>query len=435
MQEIEKLTANLEQAKRILQELNAIVLAYGKANESERVVLERTYNSLVDQLKIVYEPLPPIVQNITLETTARTAAEKERIEKEKTAEQRIERVERIATATGPVYIGANYKSKFLEELNLSEKELREVKSKILKKKIKPVEEIATLKPSKLAIISSKIFGPISSNLTKSSLFKSVERDLRKANMPYMLSSYISIIFFLTFLAFVLSVTIAIVLALAIEATLIAIVRNIAVAVLFTVIVFFFVLSYPASVVGSNRKKLETEMPFATAHMAAIASSKVEPTKIFSIMATTKEYKAFSAEIRKVVNQINFYGYDLTTALRNATKTSPSKKYGDLLNGMITTITTGGNLTTYLQEKSKALLLDYRLSHERYTNVIGMYSDIYTALLIAAPLIFMLLLAIVSIMGPTFLAMDISTLANFGIIGIVALNILFLIFLKITQPEI
>jgi flagellar protein FlaJ len=136
-----------------------------------------------------------------------------------------------------------------------------------------------------------------------------------------------------------------------------------------------------------------------------------------------------------VNQINVYGYDLTTALRNAAKTSPSKRLADLFGGMVTTITTGGNLTTYLQEKSKSLLIDYRLSHERYTNVIGMYSDIYTALLIAAPLIFMLLLAIISIMGSSFMAMDITTLANLGIIIIAALNILFLIFLKFTQPEV
>lgn len=435
MQEIEKIRANLNQAKKILQELNSITLAYTKANVDEKTILEKTSKALTDQLIMIYEPLEVFSQNMTFEK--RKQVEIKKIKPEIRAEEKAEeRIERISTAGGAVYVGTGSKSKFLEELNLSKKELKEVKAKILKKKISATEDIAIMaKPSSLVVVASSIFGRTSANLTKATLFKSVERDLRKANMPYMLSSYISIIFLVTFMALIASVVLALIISAVTQFTLLAIIRNVAIALVLTVIIFFIALSYPANIAGGHRKKIDSELPFAASHMAAIASSKVEPTKIFSLMAMTKEYKAFSAEIRKVVNQINVYGYDLTTALKNATKTSPSKRYADLLNGMITTVTSGGDLTMYLQEKSKSLLMDYRLSHERYTNVIGMYSDIYTAILIAAPLIFMLLLAIISIMGSTFLAMDIGTLANLGIIIIAVLNIIFIIFLKLTQPEV
>ncbi len=432
MQEIVKIKANLEQAKKILQELNSVALANTRAKIDERTLLEKTSKSLVDQLSMLYEPLPSLAQNIIYE--GKRAPEKPTAKKETT----IVEVERIPTAGGSVYVTTEGKEKFLEELNLSSKQLKEAKAKIFKKKGKEKEQediTFGIKPSSLGAFSSKLFGEFSSGLTKASLFKSVERDLRKANMPFMLSTYISIIFFWTFLAFFVSLIVALAVSFAMNEAILGIVRNIGLGVLATVVVFLVALTYPANIAGGNRRKINSELPFAAAHMAAIASSKVEPSKIFAIMALTKEYKAFGAEIRKIVNQINVYGYDLTTALRNAAKTSPSKRLADLFGGMVTTITTGGNLTTYLQEKSKSLLIDYRLSHERYTNVIGMYSDIYTALLIAAPLIFMLLLAIISIMGSTFLAMDITTLANLGIIIIAALNILFLVFLKFTQPEV
>ena len=436
MQETNQIKANLEKAKSLLQEINSVTLAYGKANTDERVLLNKTVKALTDQLLILYEPLPSIAQSIKFDRRTRKVSYEKPAETITQGIERGERIERIATAAGPVYISSGHKGKFLEELNLSEQELKAVKSKIMKKKVSEAEELVSIKkPSSFAILSGRMFGPMASGMTKGALFKSVERDLRKAGMPYMLSSYISIIFFVTFISFFLALAIALAVSLAMQATLLEVFRNIAIALVLTILIFFIALTYPANIAGGNRKKLETELPFATAHMAAIASSKVEPSKIFSIMATTKEYKIFSAEIRKVINQINVYGYDLSTALRNAAKTSPSKKYADLLNGMMTTITTGGSLTTYLQEKSKSLLIDYRLSHERYTNVIGMYSDIYTALLIAAPLIFMLLLAIISIMGTSFLAMDISTLANLGIIIIAVLNILFIVFLHFTQPEV
>ena len=414
MSETEKVKTNLEQARKILQELNSIVLAFGKASQEEQVILEKTSKALVEQLTIICEPLDLLIKEIAFE------------KKEEKEEKKTRQIEKIVTAEGMVYISRADKSRFLEELNISKKELKKAKAKILKKKI-PYGFVAIKKPSPLTGFAVSIFGKISSNLAKKALFKSVERDLRKANMPYMLSSYISVMLFVTLIVFLVSLAVALIFGVTL--------RNIAIAVFFTIIVFFIALSYPASVANAHRKKIETELPFATAHMAAIASSKIAPAKIFSVMATTKEYKAFGAEIRKVVNQMNIYGYDLTTALKNAMKTSPSKKYTELLNGMITTLVAGGNLALYLQEKSKALLLDYRLRHERYTNLVGIYSDIYTAILIAAPLIFMLLLAIISMTGQTFLTMDVTALANFGIVAIAILNIIFLIFLQLTQPEI
>lgn len=422
MEEISKIKVNLEKTKNILQELNSIVLAYEKANEKEKALLEKSSNALSSQLALVYEPVSIMLPTLRLEE-----GKPETIEMREMKERKIQR---ISTTTGPIYISEESKRQFLEELNLSETALRGIKSKVFKK-AQEEEKILVAKPSSLAIFASKIFGPMASGYSKSPLFKSVEKDLRKANMPYMLTSYISLIFFLTFLAFIVSIIIAIGLATSLSTAL----RNIVFALVFTAVVFLIALTYPSSIASANKSKIETELPFATAHMAAIASSKVTPAKIFSIMALTKEYPAFGAEVRKIVNQINIYGYDLTTALRNVAKTTSSRKLADLFNGIATTITTGGNLPLYLNEKSKNLLLDYRLSRERYTNVIGMYSDIYTALLIAAPLIFMLILAIMSVLGTTFLAMDATAVANIGIVIIAILNILFLVFLRFTQPEV
>lgn len=426
MQELDKIKANIEKTRNILKELQSIAIFYETAKEDEKKVLEQTSYSLIKQLALINNSITALLPNLKFEIV---------IKPTKVEKKAALKIERIVTATGPVYIEDESKKRFMEELNLSEKTIKDMKTRLKKKAEEKEEYLAITKPSTFAIFASKIFGEFSTKLSKKALFKSLGNDLKKANMPYMLTAYISMIVLITFITLILSFAIALALALAIEGTILAVVRNLAIALVLTSIIFFLVLSYPANVASSTRKKIETELPFAASHMAAIASSKVEPSKIFSIIALTKEYKAFSIEIRKIVNQINIYGYDLTTALRNVSKATSSRKLGDLLNGMATTITTGGDLTTYLNEKAKNLLLDYKLSRERYTNVIGMYSDIYTALLIAAPLIFMLILAIMSVLGATFLAMDISVLANLGIIIIAVLNIAFLIFLKMTQPEV
>jgi len=200
------------------------------------------------------------------------------------------------------------------------------------------------------------------------------------------------------------------------------------------VVFFVMFLMPSQKAESNRKKIENEIPFAVSNMASIASSEIEPTKIFSILALSKEFPQFSQECKKIVNQVNFYGYDLNTALKNVAKNTASTKFGELLNGISTNATSGGNLSVYLQEKSKDYMLDYKLSREKYSNTLGIYSDIYTALLIAAPLLFMLLLVVISIIGSNIGGMSLQFLSIVGIISIVVINILFLLFLELTQPE-
>ena len=422
---LESIKANFDKEEKIVKELRILSASYGVARAEEKAMIERSVIALIDQLDMINEPVEALIQSLSID-----------ISKQKKVKIKRKSYERITTVTGPVYISKENKERFLEDLGIEKKALKKVRSKILKRKGKASKsrEIIT-KPSSLALISNKLFYNTSLKLSKKALFKNIQKDLRKANMPHILSSYISIILFFTFLTFIISLIIALAFTFAFPISLVAIVRNIGIVIVVTAIIFLLTVSWPANIASSNRKRIETELPFATSHMAAIASSKIEPSKIFSIMALTKEYKAFKIEMRKVVNYINVYGYDLSTALKNVAKQTSSKKFANLLNGIATTITTGGDLTLYLNEKAKSILLDYKLRHERYSTIIGMYSDIYTALLIAAPLIFMLLLAVISVIGTSFIGMSAPTLANLGIVIIVALNIIFLIFLHITQPEI
>jgi len=85
-------------------------------------------------------------------------------------------------------------------------------------------------------------------------------------------------------------------------------------------------------------------------MSAITGAGIEPTEIFRIIGLSKEYPFLRKEIRKVLNQINLYGYDLTTALNNAAKTAPSEKLAELFSGLSTTITSGANLSEFLRKE-------------------------------------------------------------------------------------
>jgi flagellar protein FlaJ len=183
---------------------------------------------------------------------------------------------------------------------------------------------------------------------------------------------------------------------------------------------------------SLENKLDAELPFATIHMSSISSSLVEPSKIFSIIVATKEYPNLSKEFIKLLNDINIYGYDLVTALRNRSFNSPSKKLAELFSGLSTTITSGGHLPDFFEKRSQTLLFEYRLEREKQSKAAETFMDIYISVVIAAPMILMLLLMMMRISG---LGLSLSTgmITIIMVLGVTLINILFLTFLHLKTP--
>src|SRR3989344_586929 len=180
------------------------------------------------------------------------------------------------------------------------------------------------------------------------------------------------------------------------------------------------------------KDIERELPFATIHMSSIAGSMINPSKIFNIILETREYPHLEKEFTKLINEINVYGYDLVTALRNMAFNCPSLKLSELYNGLAVTINSGGNLPGFFEERSKSLLFEYRLDREKLTKSSETFMDIYISVVIAAPMIFMLLLMMMKISG-LGLSLSTSMISLIMILGVSMINVVFLVFLQLKQP--
>lgn len=133
-----------------------------------------------------------------------------------------------------------------------------------------------------------------------------------------------------------------------------------------------------------------------------------------------------------MNEVNIYGHDLVTALRNTADYCPSKKLTDLYNSLATNITSGGDLGEFFDKRSESLLLDYRLERERSTRSSETFIDVYISVVIAAPMILMLLFMMIQVSG---LGISLSTTAIslIMVFGVALINFVFLMFLRFKQP--
>ncbi len=301
-----------------------------------------------------------------------------------------------------------------------------------------------IKPNPYVEIATRIFSKTAKKLIKKEFFKGFERDLVKANMQFIPINYVSVILFTTLISLIVSFFVFLFFlffSISFEDPfIIAVSENIIMRLLETfwilfvipIATFFIMYFYPSLEKSGIERNINREIPFATIHMSSIAGSMINPSKIFNIIVETKEYPHIEKEFIKLINEINIYGYDLVTALKNMSFNCPSTKLAELYNGLAATINSGGDLPGFFEERSKSLLFEYRLEREKLTKSSETFMDIYISVVVAAPMIFMLLLMMMKISG-LGLSLSISMISLIMVLGVSMINVIFLVFLQIKQP--
>ena len=422
---LESLKENIKYEKEIINEvaLFSSQLEQAKLNNQvdDEKLLGRTITSLFKLLEIINKSLPQILMVLGVPEQVET-----KVEKEELKDEGLIRVS-YNFPSGKKYVTINKKDKekFINELSLSFSSIKK-----LGKAEKVVGVVRVFKkPSLYAKFSNRFFSNLSNLIVGKGYFKDLNVDLRKANLPYLLNTYISMGLMSAVLGAVVGLISFVVILFFVKDFLIYLLLILGLPLL-TLASFYF---YPYLEKGNIEKRTNQELPFVVIHMSAIAGSKIEPSQIFKIIALGGEYPYSNHELKKVINQVNVYGYDLVNALKNAARSTASKKFGELFNGLATTISSGGNLNEFLEKRAESLLFEYRLERERFTRTAETFMDIYISVVIAAPMIMMLMLILISISGIS-IGLSIFSLSLIIVLIVSLINVIFLVILHIKQPS-
>ncbi|NIO22416.1 MAG: hypothetical protein GTN38_00125 [Candidatus Aenigmarchaeota archaeon] len=267
-------------------------------------------------------------------------------------------------------------------------------------------------------------------------FRPLEPHIKNANMKILLKTWVSLIIFTSIMLFLITFILTyVVLTFFIQVEFyIYIFTTIFLPVFVASVAFIIFYLYPVQRENSRKNSIENNLPFATTHMAAIASSGIPTEFVFELLMGFKEYGEIAEESRLIMRNIKTFGMSSVDAIKNVGDRTPSQEFRELLLGIVSTIETGGNLIQYLREMSDKALFDYRIKREKYLKTLSTYADIYTALLVAAPLMMLALLATMSIIGGQVLGLgiqDVMLLITWLVLPV--LNISYLAFIHVTYP--
>jgi len=173
----------------------------------------------------------------------------------------------------------------------------------------------------------------------------------------------------------------------------------AVVVLLPVAVYF----YPLLVAQGRRTRIEADLPHAVTYMQALSSTLTLYSIFRSVYEADDLYGEVSAECGLIVRDVEVFGLDLLTAMRNVQKITPSDNFKELLNDLSLVYRSGGSLTDFFNAKSETYRELARQEQEALLQILEMIAEVYVTAFVAGPIAIIIILVAQNLSGQSQLS--------------------------------
>ncbi len=211
-------------------------------------------------------------------------------------------------------------------------------------------------------------------------YKTLEKDLRKARLKVFPEVYIS--FVLT--SFIISFIILYI----IFAIIFFLTKNIIALILPSIIsllIFLFLYFYPKLKAIDIQRDIDNNIVYTTIYLSSIFTGGIPPAAVFKILSRKKEFGEISIEAREILKHVELLGISFIDALKRQSEITPSKKLSELLSGIASSISAGGDTAGYLREVANAFINEERNLWRERIDKLSIFLEIYITLLIIGPI--------------------------------------------------
>jgi archaeal flagellar protein FlaJ len=253
-------------------------------------------------------------------------------------------------------------------------------------------------------------------------FTDLGSNMQKAGLKISLHSYVSLMVMLSAVSFAvgLSATIAVALVLGMP-ILLTVLFAFGVSILSGALVFGVLYGMPSMLATSRRRRMDLELPYVTTHMSILAAAGMPPARMFRLLEDSRTTPEVASEANEVVRDVEILGDDIMTALEAERKRSPSRVFAEILEGLVATIRSGGNMKAYLQDTTRMIMDLRRVAAKQLLEGLATFADIYVTLLIVFPLLIIVMFSVMAIIGGGLGGLSVTTMMSLVTYGIVPLS--------------
>jgi flagellar protein FlaJ len=162
--------------------------------------------------------------------------------------------------------------------------------------------------------------------------------------------------------------------------------------------FFGLQGTPSSRAKVRGRNIDRKISPAMSFVSAMASADVNVDQIFKELGRQKIYGEVAEEAAWITRDTELLGVDILTAIRNGAQRSPSKRFQDFLQGVVTTATSGGQLKPYFLLKAEQYERENKLAQLQRVETMGLLAETFVTVVVAFPLFLVIIIAIFAIIG-------------------------------------
>ncbi|MDP2216085.1 MAG: type II secretion system F family protein [Methanolobus sp.] len=165
------------------------------------------------------------------------------------------------------------------------------------------------------------------------------------------------------------------------------------------LVYNIFMIYPGFQAGERKSKIDMQLPYAVTFMYALSKGGMNILDVFRALAKSEDtYGEASKEIDAIVRDMDYFGHDLRTALTNASETTPSDRFQDLIYNLLTVIDSGGNIPNYFRDKSEQYLVRSEVDQKGFLDTLALLAESYVTAFVAGPLFIIIMGVMMAVMG-------------------------------------
>lgn len=191
---------------------------------------------------------------------------------------------------------------------------------------------------------------------------------------------------------------------------------------------YLTLSFePARRARERGRAIDRELGSAVNFVSAMSCADVRVDEIFRELAEQPLYGEVAEEAAWIARDTDLLGSDVLTALREAARCSPSRRWEEFLQGVVATAESGGDLKPYFLNKSEQYEREGAISSQQGLERMGIFAEAFVTVAVAFPLFLIVMLAVFSmidganpalivILWATVLGLIPATQLAFGVIS-------------------
>ncbi len=160
----------------------------------------------------------------------------------------------------------------------------------------------------------------------------------------------------------------------------------------------FVLGYPVYRKNQERLRIENGLVYTLTHMTILSASGMSIENIFEQIVEVEENPSIRSLANKFIMNLKLFGYEVPAALEDISSRSASEDIKKILNSINNNIQTSGDLYDLLSFEVDNQLQIKKYNLKKLMDTLTYMGEIYVALLIMAPILFIVMITILSVLG-------------------------------------